>query len=87
MKRGTRNYYIPQKFREQSEQYDDSNGFAAIIEEDEDDLTTRENSPVFVEMTAGDLDVLGEKRDTETIPVMPWRGLLKKANSKVNLNE
>jgi len=78
------NYYIPTRARD-TEQIDETNGFAAILEENEDDIS-RGNSPAFLDMS-GDLDMLGEKRDGESIPVMPWRGLLKKSNSKVNVND
>jgi len=51
------------------------------------------NSPVLFDMSSADptgTSGLGEKRDGsdgQLIPVMPWRGLLRKANSKVNLNQ
>jgi len=55
------------------------------LEEQEDDLS-RGSSPAFSEM-AGQADMAGDKRDSDVIPVMPWRGLLKKAPSKVNLTQ
>ena len=55
------------------------------MEENEDDIS-RANSPGFYDMAA-DSELMSEKRDGELIPVMPWRGLLRKANSKVNINE
>ena len=67
---------------------DEENGpaFPAIMEENEDDFS-RASSPAFVEIAAFSTGGGGEKRDSELIPVMPWRGLLKKSTSKVNLND
>jgi hypothetical protein len=78
-----RNYYIPPKPKEP---FEDTAGFTAILEESEDDIS-RSGSPAFYDL-AGDGDNMVEKRDGgDLIPVMPWRGLLRKANSKVNINE
>ena len=78
-----RNYYTAPKIKDPQ---DNSAGFSAILEESEDDMS-RSTSPAFFEM-AGERDNVSEKRDGgDVIPVMPWRGLLRKANSKVNLNE
>ena len=47
----------------------------------------RVSSPAYSEM-AGEADMGGEKRDRgDVLPVLPWRGILKKSNSKVNLTQ
>merc|ERR1719268_29018 len=63
----------------------------SIPEENEDDfLSTPSCSPINFSEFSPESAIMDEKRDSnnsDLISVMPWRGILKKTNSRVNLNE
>jgi len=63
----------------------------SIPEENEEDfLSTPSRSPLIFSEFSPESAIMDEKRDSnasDLISVMPWRGILKKTNSRVNLNE
>ena len=85
----SRNYVIPSRLQESQIYQDNLNGFTAIEEleeinnqEDEDN-----NNIEFFEIGSS-LDGQEEKRDgSAMVPILPWKGTLKKSSSSANLNE
>ncbi len=62
-----------------------------IPEENEEDLESvvgsHSNSPLFFQEFNPETPFLEEKKDSALISVLPWRGVLRKTNSKVNITE
>jgi len=60
----------------------------SIPEENEEDyLSTPSRSPLIFQEFSPESAIMDEKRDSDLISVMPWRGILKKTSSRVNLKE